>query len=417
MNIININHFKQIILFLLSFQLLLTISTSSSSSSSEIQALHIEISQKSKEIEEIKVILKGLHDQVLKHKEIQTENNKINNILNEINQILSKQPISQNDSNQKQKFSKEPTEKPVFYENLSENNILSATFEDSILSITDINDKSQYAVGLSNGMIYIISKTDNSIIDSINTNLKFGINVLIYIKSDMIIYSGQENTLYIYSIVNKSVLYSLIHSGPVQSAIYLKENTVISACSGREHKIYSWNISTGKEEFNIKAHSKPVNSLIRISDDQFISTSYDKTIKTWLYSSKSEVKSKRINESDVITCASLLNSSILVVGTKTGKINVYNIVSLDKVAVVKSVHEGTYGGINSVSTYSGGNIIVAYENNSINLFNFDYDTLKYSLKDGEIQHNQRINLMIITSNGEIFSGSEDKTVKRIQLNK
>lgn len=410
---ININHFKMIFLFILYFQLILTVSTSSST---EIQDLHLEISQKTREIEEIKVILKGLHEQVLKHKEIHIENNKINTILNEINQILSKQPISQHDSIQKQKFSKEPTEKSVFYESLSENNILPTTFEESILSITDINDKGQYAVGLSNGMIYIISKTDNSIIDSINTNLKFGINVLIYIKSDMIIYSGQDNTLYIYSIVNKSVLHSLIHSGPVQSAIYLKENTIVSACSGRDHKIFSWNISTGKEEFILKAHSKPVNSLIRISDDQFISTSYDKTIRTWLYSSRSEVKAKRISESDIITCASLLNSSLLVVGTKTGRINVYNIVSLDKVAVIKSIHETTYG-INSISTYSGGNIIVAYENNSIKLFSFDYDTLKYSLKEGEIQHNQRINIMIITSNGEIYSGSDDKTVKRIQFNK
>lgn len=410
---ININHFKMIFLFILYFQLILTVSTSSST---EIQDLHLEISQKTREIEEIKVILKGLHEQVLKHKEIHIENNKINTILNEINQILSKQPISQHDSIQKQKFSKEPTEKSVFYESLSENNILPTTFEESILSITDINDKGQYAVGLSNGMIYIISKTDNSIIDSINTNLKFGINVLIYIKSDMIIYSGQDNTLYIYSIVNKSVLHSLIHSGPVQSAIYLKENTIVSACSGRDHKIFSWNIRTGKEEFILKAHSKPVNSLIRISDDQFISTSYDKTIRTWLYSSRSEVKAKRISESDIITCASLLNSSLLVVGTKTGRINVYNIVSLDKVAVIKSIHETTYG-INSISTYSGGNIIVAYENNSIKLFSFDYDTLKYSLKEGEIQHNQRINIMIITSNGEIYSGSDDKTVKRIQFNK
>ena len=410
---ININHFKMIFLFILYFQLILTVSTSSST---EIQDLHLEISQKTREVEEIKVILKGLHEQVLKHKEIHIENNKINTILNEINQILSKQPISQHDSIQKQKFSKEPTEKSVFYESLSENNILPTTFEDSILSITDINDKGQYAVGLSNGMIYIISKTDNSIIDSINTNLKFGINVLIYIKSDMIIYSGQDNTLYIYSIVNKSVLHSLIHSGPVQSAIYLKENTIVSACSGRDHKIFSWNISTGKEEFILKAHSKPVNSLIRISDDQFISTSYDKTIRTWLYSSRSEVKAKRISESDIITCASLLNSSLLVVGTKTGRINVYNIVSLDKVAVIKSIHETTYG-INSISTYSGGNIIVAYENNSIKLFSFDYDTLKYSLKEGEIQHNQRINVMIITSNGEIYSGSDDNTVKRIQFNK
>ena len=410
---ININHFKMIFLFILYFQLILTVSTSSST---EIQDLHLEISQKTREVEEIKVILKGLHEQVLKHKEIHIENNKINTILNEINQILSKQPISQHDSIQKQKFSKEPTEKSVFYESLSENNILPTTFEDSILSITDINDKGQYAVGLSNGMIYIISKTDNSIIDSINTNLKFGINVLIYINSDMIIYSGQDNTLYIYSIVNKSVLHSLIHSGPVQSAIYLKENTIVSACSGRDHKIFSWNISTGKEEFILKAHSKPVNSLIRISDDQFISTSYDKTIRTWLYSSRSEVKAKRISESDIITCASLLNSSLLVVGTKTGRINVYNIVSLDKVAVIKSIHETTYG-INSISTYSGGNIIVAYENNSIKLFSFDYDTLKYSLKEGEIQHNQRINVMIITSNGEIYSGSDDNTVKRIQFNK
>lgn len=410
---ININHFKMIFLFILYFQLILTVSTSSST---EIQDLHLEISQKTREIEEIKVILKGLHEQVLKHKEIHIENNKINTILNEINQILSKQPISQHDSIQKQKFSKEPTEKSVFYESLSENNILPTTFEESILSITNINDKGQYAVGLSNGMIYIISKTDNSIIDSINTNLKFGINVLIYIKSDMIIYSGQDNTLYIYSIVNKSVLHSLIHSGPVQSAIYLKENTIVSACSGRDHKIFSWNISTGKEEFILKAHSKPVNSLIRISDDQFISTSYDKTIRTWLYSSRSEVKAKRISESDIITCASLLNSSLLVVGTKTGRINVYNIVSLDKVAVIKSIHETTYG-INNISTYSGGNIIVAYENNSIKLFSFDYDTLKYSLKEGEIQHNQRINIMIITSNGEIYSGSDDKTVKRIQFNK
>ena len=65
------------------------------------------------------------------------------------------------------------------------------------------------------------------------------------------------------------------------------------ASSSYDGTIRMWNVLTGACDMTLKAHDKPVKTIIQLDDSRLCSCSYDKTIKIWdMNASKCEMTLK-----------------------------------------------------------------------------------------------------------------------------
>jgi len=155
---------------------------------------------------------------------------------------------------------------------------------ESVFSLTMLNNKIHLAAGLRNGDINIYNIKNGKLVSSLKGHGFGGVNDLVQISADLLASSSSDGTVRIWNLTTNTC--KLILTGHTNGVFGLKKITPNILASGSKDKtIKLWDITTGKLIRTLTGHTSGIWWSVDLLNSQtLVSGSWDQTIKLWNWS-------------------------------------------------------------------------------------------------------------------------------------
>lgn len=194
------------------------------------------------------------------------------------------------------------------------------------------------------------------------------------------------------------------HTDYVNSLALLANEDLVSGSADWTIKI--WDLQTGIPKRTLTGHTYSVRCLVSLSNDSLASGSDDKTIKIWNPSTGQLLKT--INALDYFLSLALLPNGYLVCGYWYGHTKIWD----PKTGLLK--HNISIDGshLYSQKVLKSGDLASTFNNYVYGTYGIQIrDPLSFDLIAYYIGHSDYVRDIVELPNGDLASGSEDKTIK------
>ena len=235
------------------------------------------------------------------------------------------------------------------------------------------------------------------------------------LKNELLAAGYLDGTIIIWDLKTKLKKYKLEgHSAVIWSLVEL-DNDELASASG-DKTIIIWDLKTKSKKYVLQGHSDVVSSLAKLDNDELASGSYDKSIIIWDLKTRS-MKYKLEEHSDRVTSLEKLENGELASGSDDDTIIIWEPLRYfetkigkceEKIykRIKKYVLKGHSGNVNSLLKLENGELASGSSDKSIIIWDLKSKSIKYKL-DG---HTNNVNSLVKLDNHKLASASGDKTV-------